>query len=64
MARSSGEPKWSASFPMMTPPPCPVGAILLEQNAGCAGQRGRYMTPETVAPLGDDPAISFPAIAN
>ena len=49
---------------MITPPPCPVGAILLEQNAGCAGQRGRYMTPETVAPLGDDPAISFPAIAN
>lgn len=36
-----------------------VGAILLEQNDEWAVQRGRYMTLETIAPLGDDPAVSF-----
>ena len=41
-----------------------IGAILLEQNDEWAVQRGRYMTLETIAPLGDDPAVSFPAIAN
>jgi putative transposase len=40
-----------------------VGAILLEQNDEWAVQRERYMTLETIAPLGDDPAVSFPAIA-
>ncbi|MGY4568156.1 transposase-like protein [Bradyrhizobium sp. USDA 3256] len=41
-----------------------VGAILLEQNYEWAVQRGRYMTLETIAPLGDDHAVSFPAIAS
>src|ERR1700751_5186425 len=41
-----------------------VGAILLEQNDEWAVQRGRYMTLETIAPLGDDPAVSFPAIGS
>ncbi len=41
-----------------------VGAILLEQNDEWAVQRGRYMTLETITPLGDDPAVSFPAIAS
>jgi putative transposase len=41
-----------------------VGAILLEQNDEWAVQRGRYMTLETIAPIGDDPAVSFPAIAS
>jgi len=41
-----------------------VGAILLEQNDEWAVQRGRYKTLETIAPLGDDPAVSFPAIAS
>jgi transposase-like protein len=41
-----------------------VGAILLEQNDEWAVQRGRYMTLETIAPLGDDPVVSFPAIAS
>lgn len=41
-----------------------VGAILLEQNDEWAVQRGRYMTLETIAPLGDDPAVSLPAIAS
>lgn len=41
-----------------------VGAILLEQNDEWAVQRGRYMTLETIAPLGDDPGISLPAIAS
>jgi putative transposase len=39
-----------------------VGAILLEQNDEWAVQRGRYMTLETIAPLGDL-AVSLPAIA-
>jgi Transposase, Mutator family len=33
-----------------------VGAILLEQNDEWAVQRARYMTLETIAPLGDDPS--------
>ncbi|SPP93113.1 IS256 family transposase [Bradyrhizobium vignae] len=41
-----------------------IGAILLEQNDEWTVQRGRYMTLETIAPLGDDPAVSFPAIAS
>lgn len=40
-----------------------IGAILLEQNDEWAVQRGCYMTLETIAPFGDDPAVSFPAIA-
>ena len=41
-----------------------VGPILLEQNDEWAVQRGRYMTLETIAPLGDDPTVSLPAIAS
>lgn len=41
-----------------------IGAILLEQNDEWAVQPGRYMTLETIAPLGDDPTVSFPATAN
>ena len=39
-----------------------IGAILLEQNDEWAVQRTRYMTLETIAPLSDDPTVSFPAI--
>lgn len=40
-----------------------IGAILLEQNDEWAVQRARYMTLETIAPLGDDPLVSLPAVA-
>jgi putative transposase len=40
-----------------------VGALLLEQNDEWAVQRARYMTPETMAPLSDDPMISLPVMA-
>jgi putative transposase len=40
-----------------------VGAILLEQNDEWAVQRARYMTLETIAPLGDDPTVLLPAVA-
>jgi transposase-like protein len=40
-----------------------VGALLLEQNDEWAVQRGRYMTPETIAPLRDDPIVKLPAVA-
>jgi putative transposase len=39
-----------------------VGAILLEQNDEWAVQRARYMTLETIAAMGDDPAVSLPAM--
>ncbi|GLS20560.1 IS256 family transposase [Labrys miyagiensis] len=41
-----------------------VGAILLEQNDEWAVQRARYMTLETIAPLGDDPLASLTALAS
>ncbi len=40
-----------------------VGTLLLEQNDEWAVQRSGYMTLETIAPLGDDPLISLPAMA-
>ena len=40
-----------------------VGAILLEQNDEWAVQRCRYMTLESIAPIGDDPLISLPNLA-
>ena len=40
-----------------------VGAILLEQNDEWAVQRARYMTLETIAPIGDDPTVSLPVFA-
>jgi putative transposase len=40
-----------------------VGAILLEQNDEWAVQRARYMTLETIAPLGDDPTAMLPVAA-
>ena len=50
------------------PPPNPgrfrlVGAILLEQNDEWAVQRARYMTLETIAPLGEDATVSLPILA-
>jgi hypothetical protein len=41
-----------------------VGALLLEQNDDWGVQRARYMTLETIAPMGDDPIISLPAVAS
>ena len=40
-----------------------IRAILLEQNDERAIQRVRYMTLETIAPLGDDPHIMLPVVA-
>jgi transposase-like protein len=40
-----------------------VGAILLEQNDEWAVQRSRYMTLESIAPIGDDPLVSLPTMA-
>jgi putative transposase len=40
-----------------------VGAILLEQNDEWAVQRARYMTLESIAPIGDDPLASLPTLA-
>jgi transposase-like protein len=40
-----------------------VGSILLEQNDEWAVQRARYMTLETIAPLGEDATVSLPILA-
>ena len=39
-----------------------IGALLLEQNDEWVVQRARIMTLETIAPLGDDLAVSMPAL--
>ena len=40
-----------------------VGAILLEQNDEWAVQRARYITLESIAPVGDDPIVGLPIAA-
>jgi putative transposase len=40
-----------------------VSDILLEQNDDWAVPRARSMTPETIAPLRDDPLVKLPAVA-
>ncbi|KTR99631.1 transposase [Methylobacterium radiotolerans] len=40
-----------------------VGAVLLEQNDEWAVQRSRYLTLESIAPIGDDPLVSLPTLA-
>ena len=39
-----------------------VGAILLEQNDEWAVQRARYMSLETIAPIGDNPIVALSAV--
>jgi putative transposase len=39
-----------------------VGAILLEQNDEWAVQRARYMSLETIAPIGDNPVVALSAV--
>ena len=41
-----------------------VGALLPEQNDEWAVQRARYMTLETIAPMGDDTINSLLAVAS
>ena len=41
-----------------------VGAILLEQNDEWAVQRARYITLESIAPIGDDPSVGLPIAAS
>ena len=40
-----------------------IGALLLEQNDEWAVQRARYMSLETIAPPGDDIAVSLQPLA-
>jgi transposase-like protein len=40
-----------------------VGVILLDQNDEWAVRRCRQMTPESVAPVSDDPTVSSPIMA-
>lgn len=41
-----------------------IGAILLEQNDEWAVQRSRYITLESIAPVGDDPIVGLPIAAD
>lgn len=65
--RLSGEIKWRTEavgiFPNEGAITRLIGAILMEKNDELAVQRARYMTLETIAPLGDDSIVSLPAVA-
>ena len=39
-----------------------VGAVLLEQDDEWAVQRSRYMTLESIAPIGDGDTVSLPTL--
>ena len=39
-----------------------IGALLLEQNDEWAVQRARYMSLETIAPIGDNPVVALSAV--
>ena len=41
-----------------------IGAILLEQNDEWAVQRARYITLESISPVGDDPIVGLPIAAD
>ena len=52
----------SGSFPNEASIKRLVGAILLEQNDEWAVQRSLYMTLESIAPIGDNDAVSLPTL--
>ncbi|RWR07148.1 hypothetical protein D2T32_12775 [Sinirhodobacter populi] len=41
-----------------------IGALLPARNEEWPVQRARYMTPETIAPVGEDAVVSLPAVAS
>ena len=41
-----------------------VADLLIEQSDEWGFQRARYMTLETIAPMGNDPVIRLPAVAS
>jgi hypothetical protein len=43
---------------------CQYSALHFPEASPWAVQRARYMTLETIAPMGDDPIISLPAAAS
>ena len=59
MARSSVAPRSSASSRNEAAITRLIGAILLEQNDEWGVQRARYITLESIAPVGDDPIVSL-----
>jgi hypothetical protein len=63
MARSSAEPRSSASSPNEAAIVRLVGAILLEHNDEWAVQRSRYITLESIASASHDPVVGLPAVA-
>ena len=61
-ARSSAAPRPAGIFPNEAAITRLVGAILLEQNDEWAVQRARYITLESIAPVGD-PIVGLPIAA-
>jgi putative transposase len=49
-------------FPNETAVICLIGALLWEQNDEWAGERARYMSLETIAPLSDAPLVTLPTM--
>ena len=62
-ARSSAGPRSSASSPTRLPSPASSARSCSNRTTSGPSSASRYMTLESIAPIGDDPLVSLPTLA-